>query len=431
MNHYVSSVSGGNDGARGFQEYLPALYSRSPSSNALPIITTAAGFACLSNAGKQPALASPARQMYLSAIQLVSKALSDPVECKTDETLAAVLLLGVFEAVSCGGQKAMTVASMRSWAAHTRGMAQLIELRGPDQFKTEASLGLFLQIRRLTLISYSQLCSPVPYSIRTWSKWAEAIQSEDEIPANRLAELIGDLIVARSWIKSHPDAQPYKKMEKLLLMDEALKQWPRKLPSYWTYEAIPVTKSRADENVNAHTGFDDEQDRYTDLYAASMWLSYRSARVQLHQTLMPLIMSNSDFSLVGKDWRLKASRQVLEEMTRGICRSVSFIMGDMPSLQHEIPNPTTISPPPTKSGNLDPAPGGYMLIWPLYMVGMLDTTTKAQRYWIARVLERIGIVSGASLAIARSKALLVAAEDDFRESEDWPYIRVTADPATI
>jgi hypothetical protein len=72
-----------------------------------------------------------------------------------------------------------------------------------------------------------------------------------------------------------------------------------------------------------------------------------------------------------------------------------------------------------------------MLIWPLYMVGMLDTTTRSQRHWIAKVLERIGVCSGASLAISRSKALLVVAEDDFRESEDWPYIRVTEDPVTI
>jgi hypothetical protein len=47
----------------------------------------------------------------------------------------------------------MTVASMRSWAAHTRGVAQLIQLRGPEQFRTKASLGLFLQLRRLTVMN--------------------------------------------------------------------------------------------------------------------------------------------------------------------------------------------------------------------------------------------------------------------------------------
>jgi hypothetical protein len=97
MKHYVSNSSAGFGGARGFQEFLPALYSQTNPSNALSIILTAVGFASLSNAAKQPDLASTGRQMYLFAITLVSKALENPIQCKSDEFLAAVLLLGVFE----------------------------------------------------------------------------------------------------------------------------------------------------------------------------------------------------------------------------------------------------------------------------------------------------------------------------------------------
>jgi hypothetical protein len=43
----------------------------------------------------------------------------------------------------------MKSSSMDSWRQHIRGVAQLINVRGPEQFKSEGSLRLFLQIRRL------------------------------------------------------------------------------------------------------------------------------------------------------------------------------------------------------------------------------------------------------------------------------------------
>ena len=38
-----------------------------------------------------------ARRTYVKAMQLVTNALQDPVELKSDHTLAVVMLLGLFE----------------------------------------------------------------------------------------------------------------------------------------------------------------------------------------------------------------------------------------------------------------------------------------------------------------------------------------------
>ena len=268
------------------------------------------------------------------------------------------------------------------------------------------------------------MCEPIPYSLKSWSKWAESVQRHDEIPANRLAELIGDLISLRSWIKSHPETSPSQKISKLLHMDRKFMAWTDDLPKYWHF----ITKLlRQDSDGDAaDTGFDQQYDTYADFYAASMWLSYRSARVQLHLALMPLIMADNNLSLSSKRLALAHSRYVLKTMTKGICYSYFFIMGNNCANV----GPNTANAKRDERG-FGPAPGGYMLIWPLYLVGMLDTTTKDQRYWIAERLKRIGICSGASLAITRAKALLIAAEVEFRESEHWPYINENADPATV
>lgn len=268
------------------------------------------------------------------------------------------------------------------------------------------------------------MCEPVPYSLHTWSKWAESVQHLDEIPANRLTELISDLISLRAWIRSHPEAAPGRKISNLLHMDRKLKNWVDDLPAYWDYRSVQLPQDQGTETEDA--GFNQQGDVYGDFYAASMWLSYRSARIQLHVALMPLIMADSNLSISSKQSALEHSRHILKTMTKEICYSYSFIMGDI-SLSTGLGLPIK-----RRQGNdFRPAPGGYMLIWPLYLVGMLDTTTKAQRYWIAERLKRIGICSGANLAISRSKALLIAAEDEFRESEHWPYINEKTDPATV
>lgn len=268
------------------------------------------------------------------------------------------------------------------------------------------------------------MCEPIPYPLHTWSTWAESVQREDEIPANRLAELIDDLISLRAWIKSHPDALPSGTISNLLYMDRKLLDWTQGLPAYWDYKAVPLPQGLAADTEDV--GFDQQVDAYADFYAASMWLSYRSARIQLHVALMPLINADGNLSLCSKQSALEHSRHVLKTMTKEICYSYSFIMGDI------CPSTSSASTIKRRDENtFGPAPGGYMLIWPLYLVGMLDSTTKGQRYWIAKRLKRIGICSGASLAVARAKALLVAAEDEFRESQHWPYINENADPATI
>ena len=257
-----------------------------------------------------------------------------------------------------------------------------------------------------------------------WSKWAEPVQRDDEIPANRLAELISDLISLRAWIKSHPEVLPSRKISNLLNMDRKLVSWTEDLPAYWQYRSTLLPQSVGVDLEE--TGFDQQDDFYVDFYAASMWLSYRSARIQLHVALMPLVMADDTLSLCSKQAALQHSRYVLKEMAKEVCYSYSFIMGDIAATS----NPDLASR--ERVGNsFGPAPGGYMLIWPLYLVGMLDTTTKGQRYWIAERLKHIGICSGASLAVARAKALLIAAEDEFRESEYWPYINEKADPATV
>lgn len=94
MTNYVNKGVGN---FRGFQEYLPSLYREEGHRTALSTVITAAGLASLSNAAKQFDVGALARRIYLEALRMVGEALADPLQVRSDQTLAAVMLLGLFE----------------------------------------------------------------------------------------------------------------------------------------------------------------------------------------------------------------------------------------------------------------------------------------------------------------------------------------------
>jgi hypothetical protein len=105
---------------------------------------------------------------------------------------------------------------------------------------------------------------------------------------------------------------------------------------------------------------------------------------------------------------LSSSAKTLTEMGNGICHSVLYIVGykrDGPHAEK------------TAQGD-DRSPGGYLLLWPLFYVGSLRTTSQAQKCWIISILRYIGFRMGLKLAVSMATKL----EDtpaSFSESAAW------------
>jgi hypothetical protein len=88
-------------GQGGFHEYLPVLYARDSERKTLSTIMQAVGLASLANTAKNPTAMKAADALYLQGVQKVREALADPREVKEDQTLAAVMMLGIFEVSNC------------------------------------------------------------------------------------------------------------------------------------------------------------------------------------------------------------------------------------------------------------------------------------------------------------------------------------------
>lgn len=78
---------------------------------------------------------------YTKALATTFAALKDPEAAKQDATLAAVLLLGLFENITA------RQLGLLAWGSHIEGAIQLVKARGRKQLRTKIGLMLFVAVR--------------------------------------------------------------------------------------------------------------------------------------------------------------------------------------------------------------------------------------------------------------------------------------------
>ncbi|UKZ77935.1 hypothetical protein TrVFT333_005667 [Trichoderma virens FT-333] len=380
LYQYVFDTStGSNTVAPGVHEHLPVLLRQETPTGALSTIISAAGLAALANAGISTQWKHEAYRLYGEALQKLRTDLQDSTRMKSDSTLAAVILMGTFETIASAD-----ATSMESFGHHIVAGARCVEIRGPNQFRNVVSAMLFIQLRRLI--------EPLPYALKTWSRWAEPTQTRDEASLNRFAELNEHLAAVRAEIKRKGIRNPAAVAAMLDPVDRQLKDWETRLPDTWRFKSYRNLGSEADSAGSYNMQYDE----YPDFWVASTWNNYRMIRILVHESKMTATMKcGSD----KEKKELQHSAQTLAEMTNGICYSVAYILGDRPTGlyskgAHQAESPDGL-----------PKPGGYLLLWPLFLAGSCCTTSRDQRGWIARALRDIGLRMGMQLAVSMATKL--------------------------
>jgi hypothetical protein len=84
-------------GPRGNHEYLPVLYARSPPGGMFTSIVEIVSLASLAISGNVSDWTNHVYKLYGMAINKIRDALLDPARVRTDEMVAAVMLMGTFE----------------------------------------------------------------------------------------------------------------------------------------------------------------------------------------------------------------------------------------------------------------------------------------------------------------------------------------------
>jgi hypothetical protein len=101
---------------------------------------------------------------YAVALNRTNAALTNPATAVLDETLAAILLLAVFEGSVFPGAR-----SPEEWTAHLLGATRLLQLRGLNQFQSETGRHLYNHITSNICASCMQRLVDLPAEFQSWN----------------------------------------------------------------------------------------------------------------------------------------------------------------------------------------------------------------------------------------------------------------------
>ncbi|KAL9624984.1 MAG: hypothetical protein Q9160_000713 [Pyrenula sp. 1 TL-2023] len=87
-----------------------------------------------------------ARKRYGEAIVRANAAIQDSVAAKKNETLMAILLFALFEALNTNAE------TLPQWNLHTKGALALAKHRGDEMFENEISRKLLQAVQHQTVI---------------------------------------------------------------------------------------------------------------------------------------------------------------------------------------------------------------------------------------------------------------------------------------
>ncbi|KAH8645660.1 hypothetical protein BX600DRAFT_444226 [Xylariales sp. PMI_506] len=389
-NHFVSNfvLLPKQGSTRGFFDFLiPLLKTESPSSH-LHRAFNACSLAFLSNS---PAVKSARMDMalneYTHALQSTNIALRDPEMQKADSTLAAVLLLGLFENINS------TDIGSLSWGSHTEGAIQLVKQRGRKQLRTKTGLTLFIAVRTQMVIHTLLTGKPPIMGVEWWVN--DAVK--DQVAARVLrimiktAELRAEVTRLMGCLPRTPgNVETMLDMtRRLQTIDQEAVAWMQNLPDHWKYNRAAWEDNVPNGNYANAEVFPGPVDLYTDFWIASVWNLCRTSRL----INMSLIVRCTAWVCSPVDYRTTpeyaTAARVCTETITDIIASVPYHLG-WHLKRKDIMQKANLGR--FACGEEDNTKGlaGYFLTWALGCIHCQDYATDAQRTWVDGRLKYIG-----------------------------------------
>ncbi|KAI1180989.1 hypothetical protein F4777DRAFT_182091 [Nemania sp. FL0916] len=352
---------------------------------------------------------------YSMALSRTNAALRDPELQQTDATLAAVLMLGMFENI------ATAQVSTFNWRSHVEGAVQLVKARGKKQIRTKVGLQLFIAVRTLMSVYCLSASKPPEMSADWWldgtpfSQTAAVVQRlmirTSEI-RGRATELIDSLTRTATSAELMLDL-----IGKAQAIDQEIVAWQESVPAEWRKTTVAWHDEQEPSLADIFPG---RIDTYNDVWLASITNSARAVRLILHTT----IVRASAWLCAPADYRttpeFTTAARVCRDNIADIIASVPYFLGHPATktannaTTNTTDNTNTTNSSKTNStanttnfgtfacGEEHGAKGlaGYLVTWPLTCVISQDHATDAQRAWVVGRLRCIGGELGVKYALA-------------------------------
>ena len=330
------------------------------------------------------------KQLYGLALAATSRALQDPVELLSDESLMAVCLLGFYEAA------VESFKARISSPRHFTGAAALIRRR-QGMLTTRSGQRMLTGVRSNLVHRAVQSASPIDVSEDIWADSAVAVTTPAILLDRLLVDVANLLAVARQDLASGSgiatSIDPHTARQGSSLLSEAeflechLMSWAKALPSYWSPAKVSVDQVPA--SIVSAGFYGNPCDIYQDIMICATWNDWRTARLKV----LAIIASHNK---TGPE--RAAITTTIQELADDICASIPFCLGSRttPAPVHDTQNisyptlPGTTETTPEVHYRTAAAYGGWYLFPPMKQVMAVGAYLReGQMLWMALQLRRL------------------------------------------
>lgn len=354
------------------------------------------GLASVANVQRVSALMVAAREQYAEAVSWTNIMLSSSKESISDSTLAAVILLGMFEVVTGTG-----INSIHFWRNHIKGATRLIELRGVNQLRSPLGLQMFTQLRTQIVINNIYWETNTSPLIAELSACAENLRYSDDTHVDSLANIVIRLSSFCVTAKTSQISDPATLILQGMAIDTNLVSWANSLPDGWAYTTVKAGEG----SLYSRPGIllRGEYHIYPSMWIGTAWNHYRSGRIIVNEVILDQLaeLQRRSPGAAEENARLEIqSRKVLAQMVEDICAGALYHIG--PCLLDDL---TTIPSNSLSHGHSsltqqNVAAGGYLLMWPAFLAAACSYTHTEAHHWLTQCLEKIGYRMGIRQALA-------------------------------
>ncbi|KIW35049.1 uncharacterized protein PV07_01775 [Cladophialophora immunda] len=262
-----------------------------------------------------------AREAYAKAVTILKSLLQDPVESKTDETLATVFMLDFYDSLN------RRFVHFVDTGTHQQGAVALLKHRGRDGFKTPLSQRLFNAMRS----------RHINYSLQFGKRVAldpELLTCDTAVlPSAKLdllnVELADLLVLARDGpeLAGLSLADFYRViLDRALALEKRLQAWMDALPKSWRPVSIPA--SELHPSIRDAGVYEGMCDVYSSLAVSHVNNAARSSQIGTIRLITVCANGLKDLGLaVDPEVEPYIDRQIQELVDR-FCASVPFHLGN-------------------------------------------------------------------------------------------------------
>lgn len=216
-----------------------------------------------------------------------------------------------------------------------------------------------------------------------------------EAHGNRLVMIIGKL----SNLRADLHTNTYKSEQEIISAASAIEAdliaWLAALPSEFTYTthvSSPFDLA-IQKQFRGISPYDDQYHVYPTPWVCSSWNQYRSARIIVSEIILSHVRKLSETSSLAslsEELRVQCRtlRLTIRRLALEICRSVPFHFN-----VHLVTRESNLPPPESYIG-------GLVLLWHLFVAGVVESPQHRLRRWVVKCLEMIGKTMGIDLALA-------------------------------